>query len=306
MRIGISGATGLIGSAVVSHLTAAGHELKIFGRRPVPGLQFSPWDVLQPLAEASALSGLDAFIHLAGTPIADGRWTDRRKESIRATRVEGTGHLVEAFRRSPQPPPVLLAASAVGFYGDRGHEILDEDSPPGKGFLPDLCRQWEDKALEASSLGVRVVLLRTGIVLSPEGGALAKMLPPFRLGLAGPLGSGRQYLSWIHLRDHVRLLELALYHRDAEGPLNCTAPRPVTNQEFTRTLAAVLHRPAWFPVPGWGLRLLFGEMAQALLEGQRVVPRRALELGFAFKFGELADALRDLLGVRQAAAGRHP
>ncbi len=295
MRIGISGATGLIGGALVSHLTAAGHELKIFGRRPFTGLPFCRWDVLEPV-DPSALAGLDAFIHLAGTPIAEGRWTDQRKHLIRATRVVGTGHLVEAFRRSGQPPGVLLAASAVGFYGDRGAEILDEESPPGQGFLPELCREWEAKALEAGTLGLRVVLLRTGIVLSPQGGALAKMLPPFRLGVGGRLGSGRQYLSWIHLSDHVRLVELALYHQDAAGPLNCTAPRPVTNREFTRTLAGVLRRPAWFPVPAPVLRLLFGEMAQALLEGQRVVPRRALELGFSFTFPDLAGALEDLLG----------
>lgn len=297
MRIGVSGANGLIGKALVHRLAAGGHEVVVFGRRAVESLPLVSWDVLSPISDPRSLDGLDAFVHLAGTPIAEGRWTAERKELIRRTRVVGTAELVRAFTRTPRPPRVLVSASAVGFYGNRGNEILDEESPAGTGYLPEVCQQWEAEALRAREQGIRVVLLRTGVVLSLEGGALARMLTPFRLGLGGRLGDGSQYFPWIHLEDEVALVEFALDHQDASGPLNGTAPNPVTNREFTKALASELGRPAWFPVPAPALRIALGEMAeQLLLEGQRVIPRQAQELGFGFRFPDLKSALRDLLG----------
>ncbi len=296
MKIGISGGSGLIGRALSDHLLHQGHQITVFGRTPLKETDFVEWDVLGGPPSVESLTGLDGFVHLAGEPIASGRWTDERKKLIRDSRVRGTRNLVQSFLASPRPPRVIVSSSAIGFYGDRGNEQLVESSPSGTGFLPEICREWEDAAVEAKRSGARVVLLRTGIVLSLDGGALEKMLPPFRLGVGGKLGSGRQYMSWIHMLDHVRLAEQALFDDRFEGPVNATAPTPVTNKEFTKVLARCLHRPAWFAVPGPALRMAMGEMAETLLlEGQRVIPQKALELSFEFRFPELKVALRDLL-----------
>jgi uncharacterized protein (TIGR01777 family) len=254
------------------------------------------WSAKAGVEDKSRLAGFDAFVHLAGAPIAGGLWTARRKREIEESRVCGTKNLVEAFRGCGEAPDVVVSASAVGFYGSRGDEELDEDSLPGLGFLAEVCSKWEAEASRISELGSRVVILRTGIALSPSGGVLSKMLLPFKLGLGGRLGNGRQFLSWIHLDDEIKLIKFALVCEELAGPVNATAPVPVTNLEFTQTLAKRLRRPALLPVPSWVLRTVFGEMAEALvLEGQRVLPRKADAAGFRFDHPKLAGALSDLL-----------
>jgi len=263
----------------------------------VPAARFVEWNVRKELVKADLLSGFDAFVHLAGESISAGRWTSEQKTRINDSRVLGTRNLVEGFRQCGAAPGVLISSSAVGFYGDRGDEELSEESPPGIGFLPDLSVRWERESTRISSLGSRIILLRTGVVLSTLGGALRKMLLPFRFGLGGSLGGGRQFMSWIHLADLVDLIVFAIKNQSVEGALNATAPNPARNLEFTRQLGKTLHRPTWFPVPGFVLRLALGEMADALLlEGQRAVPRKAMNAGFTFRFPELSEALQDLLG----------
>jgi uncharacterized protein (TIGR01777 family) len=273
----LTGATGFIGHALAERLRAAGHEVR-------------PHSLRAP----EALRPCDAVVHLAGEPIAQ-RWTPEAKRRIRESRVEGTRRLITGLSGLPSLPRVFVCSSAVGFYGSRSDEVLSETSPPGTDFLASLCVQWEQSAAEASSLGMRVVSLRTGMVLGPGGGALARMLLPFRLGLGGRLGSGRQWMSWIHLDDLLGLIEFALGHEEVSGPLNATAPNPVTNREFTAALGRALHRPAFLPVPGFALRLLFGEMASVLLSSQRAIPRAALDGGFEFRHPELGPALQDVL-----------
>ena len=292
MRITVTGGTGFVGSAVVRRLRAAGHETTVLTRNPGVRAGMRAWDPLAGPPED--LAAPEAVVHLAGEPVAQ-RWTAEAKRRIRDSRVLGTRHLVEALARLPEKPRVLVAASATGFYGGRGEEVLTEESAPGTGFLPEICVEWEREARRAEELGVRAVLLRTGIVLGAGGGALAKMLPPFRLGVGGRLGSGRQWMSWIHLEDVAGLAEWAL-RGEARGAVNTTAPEPVRNAEFTRTLAAALRRPALFPVPESGLKLIFGEMAQVLLESQRVEPRAALAGGDGFRLPALAGALQGLVG----------
>lgn len=303
MRIGVTGGTGLIGTALCRRLVHEGNELVLFGRNRaaardlVPAARFVEWDVQKQLVKRDLEGGFDAFVHLAGESIADGRWTPRQKRRIRDSRVLGTRNLVEGFGECGAAPGVLICSSAVGFYGDRGDEELDEESLPGSGFLSDLAVNWESEAKRISSLGSRLVLLRTGVVLSDLGGALRKMLLPFRLGLGGRLGDGRQFMSWIHLADQVDLIVFAIKNQSVEGALNTTAPNPARNLEFTRQLGRALGRPTWFPIPGFVLRLALGEMADALLlEGQFVLPRKAMSAGFTFRFPELTEALQDLLG----------
>jgi len=302
MRIGVTGGTGLIGSALCRRLVQAGNELVLFGRNRAraeavaPTARFVKWELETQVEEASVLSGFDAFVHLAGEPIAGGRWTAERKQLIWQSRVVGTRNLIEGFQKCGEAPGVLISSSAVGFYGSRGDEELDEDSQPGRGFLPEVAVRWEEEARKGAELGSRLVLLRTGIVLSRDGGALSKMLLPFRLGLGGRLGRGKQFMSWIHLNDEVELIHLAIREQHLEGPLNATAPTPVRNQDFVRLLGQTLGRPVLLPVPGFLLRMTLGEMADALLlEGQRVLPRKATDAGFKFRFPQLADALSDLV-----------
>lgn len=279
MRIAVTGAGGFIGGALVRCLSQDGHSTVVVPRgRPDPAL----------------LEGAGAVVHLAGEPVAQ-RWTPAAKQRIRASRAEGTLHLVEAIASLASAPATLVSASAIGFYGSRGDEVLTETSSPGADFLASVCAEWESAAARAAGSGVRVVSLRIGMVLGPHGGALAKMLLPFRLGLGGRLGSGRQWMSWIHVDDLVALIRFALDERSLMGPVNATAPEPVTNAEFTRELGRALGRPAVLPVPAFALRLLFGEMSEVLLSSQRVAPAAAQAAGFAFRHPRLAPALRNLL-----------
>lgn len=287
MRVLLTGGTGFIGEPVARALRTAGHDVTIVSRQPgfVPAKAIA-WD-----AVGAVMPETDAVVNLAGESIAAGRWTDARKAAIVASRVDGTRALVAAMAASAARPKVLVSASAVGFYGPRGDEELDEEAPSGEGFLASVCRQWEEAAWRARDLGVRVAALRIGVVLGPGGGALGRMVIPFRAGVGGRLGSGRQWMSWIH-RDDVVGLVLAAVEREAyDGPVNATAPAPVRNCDFTVALARAVHRPAFFPVPAVALRLLLGEMAEMLLTGQRVVPTAALAAGYAFKQPELAEAL---------------
>jgi len=283
LRVGISGSHGLIGTALTDFLTTGGHQVQ-----PLPRSGYTP----------ALLEGLDAVVHLAGASLADGRWTPERKEEITRSRVDSTAGLVEAMRGCTRPPQVLLAASATGVYGERGSEALDESSAPGSGFLADVCQAWEAAARPAEALGVRLVTLRTGLVLSPNGGALAKLAPIFRAGLGGRVGNGQQYYSWIALEDMVGALHFALRRTSVRGPLNLTAPEPVTNRVFTDVLGAVLRRPTPFPVPAPAVHALFGEMGSAtVLASARVLPRGLLAAGFQFRWPGLREALRFCLGV---------
>ena len=307
MRIGITGATGLIGGALASALSARGHELVAFTRRRgavsgLPaGVRTVGWDPHGRGTDSelvAVLAGLDALVHLAGEPVGK-RWTAARKRAIRASRVEGTKTLVTALGAAETRPARFLAASAVGYYGARGDEELDEDAPSGDDFLAEVCREWEGAAAAARPLGIEMASLRIGVVLSPQGGALASMLPPFRMGVGGRVGSGRQWMPWIHLADVaaavVHLLEAPAGSLDPV--YNLTAPNPATNAEFTRALGKALSRPTVFPVPGFAMRAAFGEMADALLlSGARVAPRRLLAAGFEFRHPEIGPALADLLG----------
>jgi uncharacterized protein (TIGR01777 family) len=292
MRVLVTGGTGLVGTPLRRALASAGHEVTVVTRRPAShAARAVSWDALP-----DAIAGTDAVVHLAGAPVAAGRWTPARKAEIRDSRVETTRAVVRAIAATRSRPSVLVSASAIGFYGDRGDEPLDEDAPPGSGFLADVCRAWEDAAREAERLDVRVVRVRIGVVLARDGGALAAMLPPFRLGLGGPLGGGRQWMSWIHRDDVVALLMAALSGVTWHGAVNATAPHPVTNADFARALGRAVHRPAVLPVPAFALRLALGEMATVLLDGQRVVPAAARAHGFTFRFPYLDGALVDCLG----------
>lgn len=255
------------------------------------------WDPARSSIDAARLDGCHAVVHLAGEPIAARRWSPRVKERILRSRVDGTSLIARTLARLARPPRVFVSASAIGIYGDRGDEVLLEDSPPGHGFLPDVAAAWEAEAVRAEAAGVRVVVLRFGIVLSTGGGALRKMLTPFRLGAGGPLGSGRQWMSWVHIADVVGAIRHALGSPGLRGPVNVVAPDPVRNTEFSRALGRALRRPAVLPVPAIALRLALGEMADALLlSSQRVVPGRLQSDGYAFRFSTIDAALADLLG----------
>lgn len=266
-----------------------------------PNAEVWRWEPHNFAPSQEVFRGIDVIFHLAGEPIAEGRWDSAKKARIRETRVTGTRRLVDALESLPNRPPVLISASAVGYYGDRGDEILDESSPPGKDFLAEVCQAWEAEALRAAARGVRVVTARIGVVLGDGGGALTRMLVPFKLGLGGRLSDGRQWMSWIHLDDLAGLLLQAAENSAIAGPMNAVAPEPLTNREFTRSLAAALHRPAIFPVPKFALNLAFGEMSSILLASQRVLPQVALKAGYRYRYPKLADALRAALAVNQEA-----
>ena len=298
MRIAVTGGTGFIGRPLCEALLRDGHELLLLTRSPSrtiasdgARLRTVAWQPGVAGAWTEQLDGVDGIINLAGEPIAGKRWTVAQKTRIRDSRVNTTTALVDAMARLARKPSVLVNASAVGYYGPHGDESLDESAPTGAGFLAETCQAWESSALRAESLGVRVVRLRIGVVLERGGGALAKMLPPFRLGLGGPLGSGRQWMSWVHRDDVVGLIRWALANGQVYGALNATAPQPVTMRDFTDALGRVLHRPSWLPVPAFALRLLLGEMSEMLLTGQRVVPSAARRLGYAFAHPSLDAAL---------------
>lgn len=297
MKIMVTGATGLVGRHLVPLLTTQGHEVLRLSRRPPQDANDLVWNPERRDLPPARLEGLDAVVHLAGENIASGRWTPALKERIRASRVEGTRLLCETLARLQQKPHTLVCASAIGFYGDRGADVMTEASPPGTGFLPEVCQAWEAACEPARAAGIRVVNLRIGVVLSPEGGALAKMLPPFRCGLGGVVGSGRQYLSWIAIDDVTGAILHCLQHTELSGPVNATAPHPVTNQEFTQTLGGVLRRPTVFPLPAFAAKLMMGEMAdELLLSSTRVEPHKLLQSGYVFRFPFLEAALRHLLG----------
>ncbi len=297
MKILVSGSSGLVGSALVPFLSSGGHEIvRLIRGWPQPGEAAVPWDPPAGRIEAARLEGLDAVVHLAGENIA-GRWTATRKARIRESRVQGTRLLAETLARLARPPKVFVCASAIGYYGDRGDAVLREDSPPGAGFLAEVCREWEAAARPAAEKGVRVVHLRIGVVLSPAGGALARMLTPFKLGLGGRIGAGGQFMSWIAIDDLTGAIHHALATESLRGPVNAVAPRPVTNREFTKTLGRVLGRPTLFPMPAFAARLTFGEMAdELLLASARVEPAKLVTSGYRFRAPELEGALRHLLG----------
>jgi len=289
MRIAVTGSSGLIGSALVSWLTNDGHEV-IRMRRP------ADWDPDAGTVNASVLNGVGAVVHLAGENIASGRWTATRKTRIRDSRINGTKLIAEVLGKMEKPAQVLVSASAIGYYGDRYGEVLREDSPPGSGFLADVCRQWESATDAATRKGVRVVHLRTGIVLSEKGGALQKMLLPFGFGLGGKVGSGKQYWSWISLDDVCSIIVHCIQATGLHGAVNAVSPSPVTNLEFTKVLGRVLHRPTIFPLPGFAARLVFGEMGDALLlASARVEPTKLLASRFLFRHKELDAALKAIL-----------
>lgn len=300
MKVTITGATGLIGSRLVERLSERGDEVTVLSRDPrraqerlgVPAA--ARWDALAAPAPAEALAGRHAVVHLAGEPVAQ-RWTERAKRAIRDSRVAGTRNLVAGLADADPRPSTLVASSAVGYYGDRGAEEVDESTPPGDDFLARVCADWEREAQAAAQLGARVVALRTGVVLHRGGGALKSMLPPFRAGVGGPVAGGRQYVPWIHLDDLVGMYLAALADERWDGPVNATAPEPATNRELSKALGRALHRPAVVPVPGLALRILYGEMSLVVLSGQRAVPRRARELDYAFTHPELNGALRAAL-----------
>jgi uncharacterized protein (TIGR01777 family) len=295
MKVVVAGGTGFLGSALVGRLNSEGHDVRVLSRRAGapheiawnPDGAAGPW--------ASALDGADAVVNLAGESIAAGRWTNDRKDRIRDSRIRATSSLVAAIQQSPRKPSVFLSGSAIGYYGAHGDEPVTEQTPPGDDFLARVCVAWEAEALRASA---RVVLLRTGIVLAAGGGALPQMAMPFKLFAGGPVGSGRQYQAWIHRNDWVAMAAWALRTPSVSGPLNLTAPNPVTNREFAQTLGRVLRRPAFMPAPPFALRLALGEMADALLlTGARVIPAHAQAMGFHFEFPTLEPALRQIYGA---------
>jgi len=296
MNVVVTGSSGLIGSALLPALTAGGHTVHRLVRG-TPGPGDAHWDPAAGEITPDALKDADAIVHLAGESVAAGRWSVPRKARIRDSRVGGTLLLARSMATLDRRPKVFISASAVGVYGDRGDEIVDEASRPGRGFLADVCKEWEAATCPASDAGVHVVNVRLGAVLSRHGGALAKMLPPFRLGAGGPIGTGRQYISWIEIDDAVGAIEHLLRIGAVTGPVNLVAPDAVTNIEFTRTLGRVLGRPAVLPVPAFALRLLLGEMAdEMLLASTRVRPSRLLESGYRFRHPSLEAALRHALG----------
>jgi uncharacterized protein (TIGR01777 family) len=308
MRIIITGGTGLIGRELAREVGGQGHEAVILTRNPnkagqlPPGVRAAGWDGRTAAGWVELLDTPDtAIVHLAGESIAEGRWTDEKKRRIRASRVESSRAVVEAIRQAAVKPKVLLQGSAVGYYGDRGDEVVTEDDPPGRGFLPDVCVEWEESSREAEALGVRRALLRTGIVLSPQGGALPKLLLPYKMLAGAPLGSGRQWFPWIHAQDEVAAIRFLLKTEEARGPFNLTAPNPVTNRQLGDALSRAVGRPnplqaLGLKVPGVVFRAALGELAESILEGQRAVPRKLLALGFRFRFPDLQPALSDLLG----------
>jgi uncharacterized protein len=295
MRILVSGVSGPIGAALLPSLAARGYQVTRLVRGVASGEGQISWDPAKPLAPGS-VSGFDPVIHLAGETVV-GRWTAAKKARIRDSRVLGTLHLAQALAQSAQRPRLLITASAVGYYGDRGEEILRENSPPGEGFLSEVCREWEAATQPAAAAGIRTAQLRIGVVLSPVGGALQKMLTPFKMGVGGNMGNGRQWWSWIDVRDLVGAIHHILTSDHLDGPVNIVTPTPVTNAEFTQTLASVLSRPAIFPMPAFAARLAFGQMAdELLLASQRVEPAKLTASGYAFQYSNLRASLQNLLG----------
>ncbi|MEE1669061.1 TIGR01777 family oxidoreductase [Streptomyces sp. WAC07094] len=294
-RIAVAGASGLIGSALVRSLTADGHEVVRLVRRAARGEGEVCWDPGEQYIDTAGLLGCNAVVNLAGAGIGDHRWTDAYKKTLRDSRVLGTAALAEAVAALPEPPRVFVSGSAIGYYGETGDRAVDEKAPPGDGFLPSLCVQWEEAADAAQEAGVRTVFVRTGLVVAREGGAWGRLFPLFKAGLGGRLGDGRQYWSFISLHDEVAAIRHLMDREDLSGPFNLTAPRPLTNREITAAMGRVLHRPTLFPAPAQALRLALGEMAGDVLGSARVLPGRLLDSGFAFAHPEIDEALRAAL-----------
>ena len=293
MKILITGATGLIGTALQLSFREKGHELLLTSRKPPNDESWIQWDYDSGFAEPERLKGIDAVIHLAGENISGFRWTDEKKKIIKDSRVIGTRNVVDTISGLKQKPRVLIASSAIGFYGDRGDDEMTETSPAGKTFLAEVCREWEVESRRAEDSGIRTVLLRTGIVLSKDGGALASMLTPFKLGLGGVIGSGKQWMSWISLDDQIAVINFVLENEDMRGAVNSVSPNPVTNQEFTAAMGEVLYRPTFIPIPEFAVHLAFGEMGDALLlDSTKVMPKRLEEASFEFNFPDLKKALQ--------------
>lgn len=295
MRIAVTGASGLIGSALVPHLRSAGHDVVRLVRRPASAPDEVTWDPQAGTVDLDGLAGTDAVIHLAGAGVGDHRWTDDYKREILDSRVNGTHTIVKAMTSLDPLPRVLISASAIGWYGDTGDRTVDETAPAGTGFLADVVRAWEAAADPARSAGIRVVHPRTGLVVSGEGGAWARMFPLFRLGLGGKLGDGRQYWSWISLRDEIRALEFLLEREDLAGPVNLTGPTPVTNAEVTSVMGSVMHRPTVLPAPAFALKAVLGEFSTEVLGSARVVPGVLAEAGFSFEDPTIESAIRSAL-----------
>ncbi|GHH34373.1 TIGR01777 family oxidoreductase [Streptomyces candidus] len=295
MRIAVTGSTGLIGTALVRSLRADGHEVVRLVRRPSRSPDEVCWDPKRSHVDAGGLAGCEAVVHLAGAGIGDHRWTDAYKRELRESRLLGTAAIAEAVASLDVPPRVLVSGSALGFYGETGDRRVDEDAPPGHGFLPQLCVEWEEAAAPAEEAGIRTVFARTGLVVARGGGAWGRLFPLFRAGLGGRLGDGRQYWSFIALHDEVAALRHLIDTESLSGPVNLTAPEPVTNREVTAAMGRVLRRPTVFAVPGPALRIALGELAGDVLGSQRVVPARLLESGFSFAFPTVDDAIRAAL-----------
>lgn len=302
-RVIVTGATGLIGRRLCEELKSKGYQIVIFSRDPqkarrsLPGAtEYVAWTPAESGPWASAIDGAHAVIHLAGAPILGKRWSEAYKAEIVNSRIIGTRGIVNAMRAAQSKPRVFVSGSAVGYYGARDDTKLDENATPGSDFLAQLAVDWENEATKAEGLGIRTVLVRTGIVLDPKEGALPQMSLPFRFYGGGPILPGTQWFPWIHVDDEVGLIMLALEDERVRGPLNASAPEPQTNHDFSKTLGKVMGSPSWFPVPGFGLRLLLGEVAAMLTEGQRVIPKKALDLGYQFKYPTSEQALRQLLG----------
>lgn len=296
MKIAVTGASGLVGQALLGLLKMESHEVISLVRKASNCSKESVlWNPEKHTIDLNGLENVDGVVHLAGESIV-GRWTDTLKNKILKSRLDGTQLIAESVAKLQKPPKVLVCASAIGFYGDRGEEVLDESSPAGKGFLSEVCQAWENAALPAKKAGVRTVHLRIGIILSAKGGALAKMLPPFKLGLGGILGDGQQMMSWVAIDDVAGIILCMLKNSKLEGAVNAVSPAPVTNRDFTKALGKALHRPTFFPVPSFGIRLLFGEMADALLlASARVLPKKLQENGYVFKYSHLGPALSAIL-----------
>ena len=292
MRILITGASGLIGTALQRSFDEIGHELLLASRKEAKDSQHIQWDVEKGFSELERLEGIDAVVHLAGESVFGLSWSDAKKKAIRDSRVDGTRSVVEAISKLKARPNVLVAASAIGFYGDRGDEEMTESSAAGDTFLAEVSKEWESEARRAEDAGIRTVLLRTGIILSKDGGALGTMLLPFKLGIGGVVGSGKQWMSWISIDDHIRVINYAIENENVRGAVNSVSPNPVTNGEFTKTLGEVLYRPTILPLPSFAVNMVFGEMGDALLlASTRVVPKRLEDAGFEFKYPELKTAI---------------
>jgi uncharacterized protein (TIGR01777 family) len=291
MNILITGGSGFIGKALTKELSSSGHNVIITTRQQSDSPDGLTWNTTD-LIPSDVMSGIDAVVNLVGEPIVSGRWTKTRKERILRSRIDTTKALIQSIDRSEKKPKVLVSASAIGYYGPHGDEFITENSPPASDFLADVCVQWEKEALKAGKSGLRVVLLRTGGVLGPDGGALPLMTIPFKAFLGGPVGSGKQWFSWIHLDDEVGIIKYALENDSLSGPVNLTAPNPVTNRDFSSSLGRALHRPSRLAVPGFMVKLTLGELGAILLTGQRVLPDKALKAGYKFKYADVNEALK--------------